>query len=396
MTDRNETRCSACGTSQVNHKMMFFLRLADELFERVNYIYSPIFFIDKNFTFSNAFEKFLFNLLHLVGIVRYDDDIEQTMNGRSKVVWQEARRRGIKMQQLFFFGKKIDHFRAKINGKYYFFNSLPIPPWLPHDGYRWIDDKFTFAKKLEEAGIPSPKTRKILFYKDALSIFNDFHKPIIIKPKLGSLGRHTTTNINTEDGLKKAFDLARQITLSMVAQEHLFGSVCRATVVDGKLVGFFRADPPLVIGDGVHTIAELIVEKNKKRHERVGDIIIDKEILNFLDRQGYTVDSIVGENTVVNLMAKTGRFYGGHTKEMLPDIHPKFHQIFKKASELVSVPVAGFDLIILDPTQDPDTQRWGIIECNSLPFIDLHYFALEGEPVNIASYIWDLWDKKIS
>mgnify|MGYP006366473691 FL=1 len=76
---------------------------------------------------------------------------------------------------------------------------------------------------------------------------------------------------------------------------------------------------------------------------------------------------------------------------MLPEVHPKMHSIFKKAGEIVSVPVAGFDLIIEDPSSDPDTQNWGIIECNSLPFIDLHYFALEGEPVNVATFIWDLW-----
>ncbi|MFA5999566.1 MAG: hypothetical protein WC783_01100 [Candidatus Paceibacterota bacterium] len=394
MIETKEVKCSACGTSEVNHRLMFFLRLADEFFEKVNYIYKPLFFLDRSLTLSDTVEKFLFNLLHTIGIIRYDDDIEKAMNGRSKVVWEEARRRDIEMKQVLFFGKKIDHFRAKINGQYYFFNSLPIPPWLPRTGYAWVDDKFAFSERLEKAGIPSPKTKKILFYKDALSAFNDFHKPIIIKPKLGSLGRHTTTNINTLDGLKKAFDLARQITLSMVAQEHLFGSVYRATVVDGNLVGFYRASPPFVIGDGIHTIGELIKEKNKNRSDKVGDIIINTELINFLDRQGYTIDSIIKTGLSINLIAKIGRFYGGYTKEMLSEIHPNFHQIFKKASELVSIPVAGFDLIIEDPTKDPDTQRWGIIECNSLPFIDLHYFALEGEPVNIASYIWDLWDKK--
>lgn len=396
MASNNEQKCSACGTSQVNHKLMFFLRLIDELFEKVNYLYSPFYFLDKKSRLVDFFEKFLFNLLHLIGIIRYDDDIEKVLNGRSRVVWEEAKRRGIEMQQLFFFGKRIDHFRAKINGKYYFFNSLPIPSWLAQNGYYWIDNKFNFAKRLEKANIPSPKTRKISSFKDALSAFNELSKPIIIKPKLGSLGRHTTTNINTIDGLKKAFDLAREITYSMVAQEHLFGSVYRATVVDGRLVGFFRADPPCVTGNGVHTIAELIEEKNKNKNEKVGNILINKESINFLDRQGYTIDSILESGKKINLIAKIGRFYGGYTKEMLPEVHPKFHDIFKKASGLVSVPVAGFDLIIEDATKDPDAQRWGIIECNSLPFIDLHYFALEGKPVNIASYIWDLWDKKVA
>jgi hypothetical protein len=40
---------------------------------------------------------------------------------------------------------------------------------------------------------------------------------------------------------------------------------------------------------------------------------------------------------------------------------------------------------------DPDMQHWGIIECNSLPFINLHHFPIEGNPENVASKIWDLW-----
>jgi cyanophycin synthetase len=103
------------------------------------------------------------------------------------------------------------------------------------------------------------------------------------------------------------------------------------------------------------------------------------------------LESVIPKDTIVHLLAKTGRLYGGYTKEMIPEVHPKMHSIFKKAGEIVSVPVAGFDLIIEDPKADPDTQNWGIIECNSLPFIALHYFALEGEPVNVATFIWDLW-----
>jgi cyanophycin synthetase len=84
---------------------------------------------------------------------------------------------------------------------------------------------------------------------------------------------------------------------------------------------------------------------------------------------------------------------GGYTREMLQEIHPKFHQIFAKAGELVRAPVVGFDLITTDPSADPDTIRWGIIECNSLPFIDLHYYALEGSPNDLAPKVWDLWEK---
>jgi hypothetical protein len=391
MERRNKKACSACGVNKVNHKLIFFLAFLDELVDKLSYIYSPIFSVGRNVKIKALINKFLFNLLYCLNIVRYDLDINKVQNGRSKLIWEEAIRREIEIKQVLIFGKPIDYFRAKINGKIVFFNSLPIPPWLSQCGNSWVDDKFIFARKLEKAGIPSPKTRKVVFLKEALAAFDNFKKPIILKPKIGSLGLHTTTNINTKEELEEAFKLARQIAISIVLQEHLFGSVCRATVVNNKLVGFFRADLPFVLGDGVKSIKELILEKNKNRPERVSEILINEELLSFIERQNYNINSIIPSGTEVNLLAKTGRLYGGCTKEMLPEIHPKFHSIFKKASELVSIPVAGFDLIIEDPTKDPDTQCWGIIECNSLPFIDLHMFPLEGKPINVAKNVWDLW-----
>jgi len=159
-------------------------------------------------------------------------------------------------------------------------------------------------------------------------------------------------------------------------------------------VGFFKADPPQIAGDGLKTIKELIVEKNKNRPERISEILINDDLVHFIGRLGYNLESVLPKGIKIDLSAKTGRMYGGYTREMLKDVHPKLISILNKAGNIVEAPVAGFDLIIEDPTKDPDTQKWGIIECNSLPFIDLHYFAYEGEPVNLAKNVWDLWNIK--
>ncbi|MES2416388.1 MAG: hypothetical protein V4504_01685 [Patescibacteria group bacterium] len=392
---KSKKECSACGTAPTNHHLMYFSNLLDEVIMDIGKpIFTFLFRGRESQWIIDFFEKFGFNLFHFLGFIRYSDDVEKASTGRSKLIWEEALRRGIKMQQAVLFGKYTEYYRAQVHGEKIIFQSLPIPPWLPRTGYDWIDDKLIFAKKLQEAGMKSPMTRRITSLKDAFSAFDILHKPIILKPQSGSRGRHTTTNIHTKEQMEYAYLLAQQISPSMVAQEHLFGSVYRATVVNNVLVGFFRADQPYITGDGIKNIKELILEKNKNRPERISEIVITEEILNFLNRQKYTLESILPKDISTHLLAKTGRLYGGYTKEMLPEVHPKIHSIFKKAGEIVSVPVAGFDLIIQDPTIDPDTQNWGIIECNSLPFIDLHYFAFDGEPVNVATFIWDLWDMK--
>ena len=383
--------CSACGTSPVNHT---FLLVSSILEETIGKILDNILFFSKKNTsrkIADFVEKILLNIAVLLHIATFNDDIDKALTGRSKLIWEEAKKRDIPMRQVVIFGKPIELYQALINGKKYYFQSLPIPRDLPQSGYLWLDDKFKLHKELLKNGIQAPKSFKIFTHRNALKSFNQLNKPVIIKPRNGSRGRHTTTNINTEEELKNALKLSRQITLSTVMQEHLFGSVYRATVIQNCLVGFFRADPPQITGDGINTIEKLIANKNLKHNDKISSIRINADLIKFIERQGYTMASILEKDKTINLSAKTGRMYGGYTEEMLPKVHPKMHAIFAKAGSIVDAPIIGFDLIIEDPTLDPDTQRWGIIECNSLPFVDLHYFALEGKPVNLAENIWDLW-----
>lgn len=393
--------CAACGTSPVNHRTFFIINTIDNaIFAVMSTLFGWI-RLPHESSIANGITAGLVHLFRLFRLARFSDDLERVASGRSRLIWEEAIRRGIPMQQIIMFGKPLEQYRAKIGGGWKYFQSLPIPHWLPQRGYDWLDDKYKLSEVLNGIGVPAPKAFHARTWRGAKRAFDTLKKPVIVKPRSGSRGRHTTTNINTPEEFRAAYDLAKQIASTLVIEEHLFGSVYRATVVGNKLCGFFRADPPRVTGDGTHTVAELIAEKNRTRNERVQDVQVNDDVRSFIGRRGYTLESVVPAGEVLDLTAKTGRFFGGYTREMLPEVHPKMHEYFALAGEAVQAPIVGFDLIAPDPTQDPDTQRWGVIEANSLPFIDLHYFSLEGEPVNIAVDIWDLWEawaakKKVS
>ena len=394
MSERSKDTCSACGTAPINHYLALGLSVFDELQNRVDGALK--YSVSNSWLQKGAIllEKGMFRLAYILGIATFNKtDLEKASIGRSKIIWEEAVRRNIPMEQVLMFGKPTDYFRAFIDGKYYYFNSLPIPPWLPQEGYRWVDDKLRLADVLISAGVPAPRTMNVKTLNEAKKAFEELQKPLIIKPKFGSRGRHTTTNINTMEELEEAYKLAKQIAVSFVVQEHLVGSVYRATVISGKLVGFYRADQPQITGNGTNTVSELIEEKNKTRRARVSEVLINEDLQNFIGRSGYRLESVLPKEEVLSLSAKTGRMYGSYTKEMFTEVHPKMHGIFERAGKVCDAPVLGFDLIIGDATVDPDTQRWGVIECNSLPFIDLHLMALEGTPIDLSKNVWDLWKK---
>ena len=133
--------------------------------------------------------------------------------------------------------------------------------------------------------------------------------------------------------------------------------------------------------------------RDATRPDRVSKIEMTQEISEHMRRQGFDLAHVLPKDQKIALTHRTGRLFGGRTREMYNELHPSFVPILEKAAKLTKLPILGFDCIVIDPEKPQDTQRWGIIECNTLPFIDLHYFALEGKPQNIAGMIWDLWKK---
>lgn len=387
-----KNKCEYCGDSPVNHRLAYMGQTIGVYFE-------PIFiFVTKNKLarkflewLADSFQKFFYFTSIKMQILHYGKNKVDAVTGRSRVIWDEAEKRGITMRQVIIYGKPIEQYRAKINGAWQYFESLPIPKNLPQNGYDFVDDKVKLKDVLLKHSISVPKSISVSSKQEAIDAFNKLNKPVIVKPRIGSRGRHTTVYINTEKELIDAYNIANQICKFIAVEEYLIGPVCRATVVNNKLVGYFVAYPPMITGDGVHTIEDLVKMKNSNKPEKVEDIVITKEATDYLARQGYTVDYVLPSNTVVNILSRTGRYFGGETFEMTKDINPKLQDYIEKAAQVLVVPVVGFDVIIPDPKIDPDTQKWGIIEANSLPFIDLHYYPLHGEPVNIAAHIWDLW-----
>ncbi len=390
-----QSNCVHCGNAEINHTVFFIDGCINALLKPVGSFgkWAPD-FLER---FVDGIPGSVVVLGSYCGLAHFSSDMDKAVTHRSRVIWEEALRRGIPMEQCFFFKKPLEFYRAKINNRWHYFQSLPIPPLLTRNAEQW-DDKITLKKALAVAHIPTPRFREVSlfsFKKPSLeSLFEDLGEVLIVKPRVGSRGRHTTTHIRTPEELSRAISVGQMIAPRLSVEEHILGDVCRATLVDGTLAGFFRASVPSVTGDGVHTVAELIEEKNKHRPERIEPVAVSDEIKAYVTRQGYALEQVLPKDVVLPLTHRTGRFWGGTTKEMIDELHPSFIPILEQAAKTLNIAVVGFDVIVPDPTKPQESQRWGIIESNTLPFIDLHYYALEGTPRNIAGMIWDLWDKE--
>lgn len=387
---KKKERCLYCGNNPTNHTRSFIMQTVAVPLSPVVRILS-LFDIPLFRKLTKIILTPYLHLFRILGLLKLNNDSSKAFTERSEVIWNEAKQRGITMQQFVILDKPIEQYRAKINNSWQYFESLPIPPYLPQLSYSWMDDKWLLKKKLLDAQIPVPKGARVSSLKQALKVFETLHKPVITKPSLGSRGRHTTTFIHTKEELTEGFNIAQKLSLFVVVEEMLMGSVYRATYVGGEIVGILRGDPPRITGNGIQTVQELIDKKNREKDSRVKDVVVTKKTVEFLSRLGYRLDSILEKDKTIDLSEKIGTSYGGFAAEDSPRTHPKTLEYLKRAGDLLNAPVIGFDFIIPDIEADPDSQHWGIIEANSLPFINLHHFPLEGPSINVAGKVWDLW-----
>jgi len=342
---------------------------------------------------SNKITVPFFKTMVFLKLGYFSDQPDEKDTWRTKCFWEEATRRGIKMRE-FHLGPIRDGFIAEYKGKTIIFDGLPRPGSQESASLKWMDNKGTMKIKFLKEGLPVAPGGVAFTKKNALKIFNSIKKPVITKPNLGSRSRHTMIHINTPEDLIAGFKKAKKLSPLVIIEEELRGYLFRGTLIGGKLVGVVKRDQPEVTGDGIRTLRELMEEENK-RPERNGPIfhkiIIDKETEIELKRQNITMSDVPEKNRIVTFSQKTSRSCGGTTTEVTDIIHPDNVEMLEHVGKFLKDPLVGVDFIIEDVTKSwKEEQHCGIIECNSLPFIDLHHYPLFGKPNNVAGKLWDL------
>lgn len=319
---------------------------------------------------------------------------DEKTNLRARVLWEEAARRGIVMKEFRPFNLSRDLFFASHGGDARAFDGLPRPRSSSSTSINWMDDKGIIMEKFRAAGIPVPHGKSCKNLRQAEEVFRAVERPFIVKPAIGSRSRHTYVNITSLAALRHAFKKAQELSPFVVVQEELLGFVFRVTLVGGTVAGVVRREPPHVVGDGKHTVRELI-EKENKNPLRQGPIFHElpiggEETSKVLTAQQLSLEAIPEKGVVVVLHKKVSRAYGASTTE-ITDIHPDNMDSFLKIAEVLDDPLVGVDFMIEDISKSwCEQSRCGVIECNSLPFIDLHHYPLKGTARNVASMVWDL------
>ena len=252
-----------------------------------------------------------------------------------------------------------------------------------------MENKVVTKKVLAEKGFRVPKGYEVSSLEEAVQKFNYVrNKPIVIKPKSTNFGLGITIFKNGTDSLEnysKAVNFALKEDKDILIEEFIEGTEYRFFVIEGKTEAVLLRVPANVVGDGKHTIRELVEMKNanplrgdaKKtplKKIELGEI----EHLQ-LAEQGLNFESILENNEVAYLRENSNISTGGDSVDMTDEVHESYKKLAVDISNAMMAKVCGVDLIIPDIKKECNSDNYGVIEANFNPMMMMHIYPHSGK-----------------
>ncbi|TSE21695.1 Cyanophycin synthetase [Tepidimonas alkaliphilus] len=256
-------------------------------------------------------------------------------------------------------------------------------------------DKELTKKLLHAVGVPVPLGRPVRDAEDAWRAAQELGGAVVVKPRDGNQGKGVTVNVQGREQVLAAYETARHYSDEVMVERYLPGVDFRLLVVGNRLVAAARRDPPLVIGDGVHTVRELVERVNADPRRGDGHatpltrIRLDGIALERLAQQGLTPDSVPALGQRVVLRNNANLSTGGSATDVTDEVHPLVAQRAVLAAMTVGLDVCGVDVVCQSVMQPLEAQQGGIVEVNAAPGLRMHLSPSYGKGRDVGQAIID-------
>lgn len=262
----------------------------------------------------------------------------------------------------------------------------------------WVaSDKVLTKILLTRAGIPVPEGKYFLGMqkKEAVQYAVSLGFPVVLKPAVGQHGDDVFSNIETEEELALCLGyITRHIGdhAYVLIEQYVPGHEYRLFVTSDRGFACVQRSPPIVSGDGKHTIIQLIqIENYKRTHPRntcLCEIKLDDILFMSLEKIGLTIDKILPKGKTIELRKSTNVSKGGWCSELTTRVHPSNKAFAQRV--LTAIPgltVAGIDVICQDISKPLSTQSYVVCELNVSPGLSMHVVPPEGKPIDVANLV---------
>ena len=254
-------------------------------------------------------------------------------------------------------------------------------------------DKELTRTLLRAVGVPVPEGRTVDSADDAWVAAEKIGLPVVVKPQYGNQGRGVATNLKTREEVIAAYDAARQEESTIMVEQFAPGDDYRLLVVGDRVVAAARRESALVVGDGKHSIEELVRHTNED--PRRGDdhatalskIHLDAVALQVLAAQGFTPHCVPPAGRRVLIRRNANLSTGGTAADVTDLVHPAVAERAIEAARMIGLDIAGVDVVAQDIGR-PLEDQWGVIvEVNAAPGLRMHLEPSTGKPRPVGEAI---------
>jgi len=212
--------------------------------------------------------------------------------------------------------------------------------------------------------------------------------PVFLKPNSKSQGVGVT-KVHNKKEFYSIFHSIAKIDKVILVEQVISGKDYRIVVLDNEIISAYERIPLFIVGDGRHSIGQLLLNKQKdfKKSGREKTFSIEDIRLKInLKRIRRTFDSIPLKGEILRLLDNANLSTGGTSVDVTNVVHSDFKRIAIKLTKDMGLRLCGVDLIIANDITEP-AKAWYVIEVNSAPGLD-HYAALGRKQQQIVERLY--------
>ncbi|MCB2081216.1 MAG: N-acetylglutaminylglutamine synthetase, partial [Rickettsiales bacterium] len=280
---------------------------AIQLYEKLGFHQVPVFCI-KN---KNAINEKLFS----------GPQPEEALNPYATIIVNEARRRGIKVEVL----DAVDNYFQLSYGGRTITCRESLSELTSSIAMSRCSDKQTTHRLLSHAGLSVPPQQLVTTPAQNL-IFLEAQQRIVVKPAVGEQGAGITIDVTTKNELAHAITYAQRTSHKVILEKMVSGQDLRIVVIGFEVVAAAIRKPPVIIGDGKHTVLELIKKACRRREKATGGeskIPLDQELERTVTNQGYSLDDILPPKQELMVRKTANLHTGGTIHDVTDQLHPR-------------------------------------------------------------------------
>jgi GNAT-family acetyltransferase (TIGR03103 family) len=292
----------------------------------------------------------------------------EELNPYASIIAEEALRRGIRVEVT---DAEWGEMRLSVGGRTVLTRES-LSEYTSAVAMSRCDDKRVTRRIMERAGVRI--ARGTLAgegqLREAAALMREVGA-VVVKPARGEQGRGITVGVRDDAALERAVAFALQFCPDVLVEELVDGEDLRVIVIDRQVVAAAVRRPAEVVGDGRHTVSDLVRSTSRRRERATGGesrIPLDDTTTEVVAEAGYAMDDVPPNGERIRVRRTANLHTGGTIEDVTDRLHPEIAEAAVCAAGALGIPITGLDFLV----PDVEGPEYVFIEANERPGLANH------------------------